>query len=462
MIRWAVVLGVLLLVALWPPPAGVAPQAWMLLAVFAAVIAGLVAQPAPGGFVVLLGVMAVALLGAMPIQKALAGYADPIVWLVLAAFMISRAMIKTGLGRRVAYLFIRAIGGHSLGLGYSLVATDLVLASFIPSNGARTGGIVFPIARCVAQAHGSEPGPSARRLGAFLMVLIYQCECVVCAMFLTGQASNPLIARFAKPGAGELGYGRWLLGALLPAAVTLALVPRLLYRLFPPEITDTPEAARLAVAELQAMGPLARGEKLLLGVLALVAGLWMTTGLHGLHYSLVALLGLALLVMTRVLEWDDVLGERAAWDVFFWYGGLVRLAEALGESGLTVRFAEASVALVAGWTWVAVLTALALVYFFAHYVFASITSHSTAMYPAFLAVLLAAGAPGVVAALLLAYLSNLSACLTQYGTTPGPVLFGAGYVSQRDWWRMGLACACCHLLVWGTLGPLWWRLLGWW
>jgi DASS family divalent anion:Na+ symporter len=462
MIRWSVVLGVLLLALLWPAPAGVTHEAWALLAVFAAVITGLVAQPAPGGFVVLLGVMAVALLGALPIQKALAGYGDPIVWLVLAAFMISRAMIKTGLGRRIAYLFIRAIGGRSLGLGYALVATDLVLGSFVPSNGARTGGIVFPIARSVAEAHGSEPGPSARRLGAFLMVLLYQCECVVCAVFLTGQASNPLIAKLAKPGLGELGYGRWLLGALLPAAVTLAVVPRLLYRIFPPEISATPEASRLAAAELARMGPMARGEKLLLAVLVLVAGLWMTTGLHGLHYSLVALVGLAILVLTHVLEWDEVLAERAAWDVFFWYGGLVRLAEALGESGLTARFAGWSAGLVAGWSWVAVLAILALVYFFAHYAFASITSHSTAMYSPFLAVMLVAGAPGALAALLLVYLSNLSACLTHYGTTPGPILFGAGYVTQRDWWRLGLACAGCHLLVWGALGPLWWRLLGWW
>jgi DASS family divalent anion:Na+ symporter len=282
-------------------------------------------------------------------------------------------------------------------------------------------------------------------------------------VFLTGQASNPLIARFAAAGMGaEISYTRWLLGSLLPAAASLALVPLLLYRLFRPEVTHTPEASRLAADELAKLGPMRRGEKLMLAVFALVAGLWMTAGLHGIHYSVVALVGMALLILSGVLEWDDVLVEREAWAVFFWYGGVVRLAEALNETGLTTRLAAACGAGVAGWPWPALMVALLLVYFFAHYGFASITSHSTAMYTPFLAVMIAAGAPGPLAALLLAYLSNLSACLTHYGTTPGPILYGAGYVGQRAWWVLGLACAVGHLLVWGTLGPLWWRLLGWW
>ena len=461
--RWAAVLVVFLVILLWPAPAGVAPGSWRLLAVFAATITGLVTQPAPGGFVVLLGVIALPLLGVMDVKKALAGYADPVVWLVLAAFFMSRGMIKTGLGRRIAYLFIRRLGRSALGLGYSLVAADFVLASFIPSVAARNGGIIFPIARSLVQAYGSEPGETARRLGAFMMVLVYQCEVVLCAIFLTGQASNPMIAGFAKAGAGfELGYARWLLGAIVPGLVSLAVIPPLLYRLFPPEVKHTPEAPALADRELAQMGPMARGEWLMLGIFVLVAGLWMTKGLHGMDYAVVGLLGIAILLLTGVLEWLDVLQERGAWDVFIWYGGLVRLAEALGETGLTQRFAEVAGGVVTGLPWASVVLALLLLYFFAHYAFASVTAHSAAMYVPFLAVMMAAGAPGALCALLLAYFSNLSACLTHYGTTPGPILFGAGYVSQRDWWRLGFICALPHLLVWGTIGPLWWRLLGFW
>jgi divalent anion:Na+ symporter, DASS family len=461
--RWAVVLGVGLVVAFWPAPTGVEPAAWHLLAVFAATVAGLIAQPAPGGFVVLLGVTAIAVLGVMPVQKALAGYADPVVWLVLAAFFMSRGMIKTGLGRRIAFLFIRAIGRRTLGLGYALVGTELVLASFIPSNGARCGGILFPIARSMSQAYGSEPGETAGRLGAFLMVLVYQCEVILCAMFLTGQASNPLIAKLAQAGVGlELGYARWLLGALVPALVALAVIPPLLYRLYPPVVKETPAATALAREELAKMGPMTAHERIMLAVFALVAGLWMTGTLHPIHLSAVGLLGISVLLVSRVLDWNDVLSERGAWDVFIWYGGLVRMAEALGETGLTRRFAEASAGAVAGWpSWVAA-AALLLVYFYSHYGFASVTAHSTALYGPFLAVMVAAGGAPVPMALLLAYFSNLCAGITHFGTTPGPIIFAAGYVSQKDWWRLGLIASVPNIVIFAGVGLAWWRILGWW
>src|SRR4029078_4158787 len=169
----------------------------------------------------------------MTINEALTGYADPVVWLVLAAFFISRGMIKTGLGRRIAFLFIKGIGKHSLGLGYALASTETVLATVIPSTGARSGGIIFPIAKSLAEAYESRPVPTARRLGAFLMTSVYQCNVIVCAMFLTGQASNPIIARFAKESTGiDITYARWALGAIVPGLVSLLLVPWVLYRVF--------------------------------------------------------------------------------------------------------------------------------------------------------------------------------------------------------------------------------------
>jgi DASS family divalent anion:Na+ symporter len=473
---WAVVLLPPVAMLLAPRPSGVTAESWRLLAIFAAVVAGLIVQPVPGGLIVLLGVAAIAITGVMPVKQALAGYADPTVWLVLAACFIARGMIKTGLGRRIAFLFIRAIGHRTLGLGYALVATDMLLAAVIPSNGARAGGIIFPIAKSLAEAYDSRPGASAGKLGAFLMVLVYQCEVVICAMFLTGQASNVLIAKFAKDVTGlEITYAQWLAGAVAPGLASLVAVPLLLYWVFPPEIKRTPAAAQFAAEELTRLGPMSRGEKLMLGVFSLIAGLWTLPALPGvkgalesaglgslLNYAVVALIGISVLLLSGVLEWDDVLSERGAWDIFIWYGGLVRMAEALGETGLTKRFADAVAGLTGGWSWWAALIGLLIVYFYAHYGFASITAHATAMYAPFLAVIVAAGAPPLLAALLLAYFSNLDASLTHYGTTPAPIYFGAGYVSQPTWWRLGLLASIPNILLWIVIGAAWCRLLGYW
>jgi DASS family divalent anion:Na+ symporter len=472
LIKWAIVLSSALIIALIPVPGGISVQSWRLLAIFAATIIGSILRPVPSGAIVLLGVTAVALLGALPVDQALKGYADPIVWLVLAAFFISRGMIKTGLGRRIALLFIRAIGHHSLGLGYALVSTDMVLASVIPSTGARSGGIVFPIAMSLAEAYESKPGPTARRLGAFLSVLCYQCDVIICAMFLTGQASNAIVAKFANQETGfNLTYGRWITGSIVPGLISLAVVPLLLYRLFPPEIKHTPAAAEFARAELKRMGPMKWQEKMMLFVFALVATLWsigdklpwMTGGLlPPIHYAVVALVGICVLLMGGVLDWEDVLAERGAWDVFIWYGGLVRMAEALGETGITKRFADSAAILTSGMVWWTAFAVLLLIYFYAHYGFASITAHVSAMYIPFLLVIIKGGVPPVLAVLSLAYFSNLSASLTNYGTTPAPIWFGAGYVKQRTWWWLGLIVSVPNILIWTVVGFLWWKILGWW
>jgi len=417
----------------------------------------------PGGAIVLLGVATIAITGVLPVDEALGGYADPIVWLVLAAFFMSRGMIKTGLGRRIALTFIRAIGRHSLGLGYALVSTDMLLAMFIPSNGARAGGIIFPVAKSLAEAYDSRPGETANRLGAFLMTLIYQCDVIVCAMFLTGQASNVLIAKFAQQVTGiELTYARWALAGAVPGLISLAVVPLVLYRVFPPEIRHTPAAAQFAADELKRMGPPKSGEKLMLIVFALVASLWMTTALHGINYAAVALLGICVLLLSGVLNWQDVISERGAWDVFIWYGGLIRMAEALGETGITKRFAEAAASFTVGWKWWLALGLLLLIYFYAHYGFASITAHATAMYVPFLVVVLAAGTPPYLAVLSLAYFSNLDASLTHFGTTPAPIYFGAGYVKQRTWWTLGLLVSLITIPIWIIFGFTWWKLLKLW
>ena len=259
------------------------PEAWRLLIIFAGTIVGLMIFPRAGGAVVVVGLTATVLAEVLPIEEALDGYSNPSVWLVLAAFLISRALIKTGLARRIALLFVRSFGGTSLGLSYSLIATDVVLATTIPSNAARCGGVILPITRSLAELYKSYPGSSAALLGSYLMIAIYQGDIIAAAMFLTGQASNVLAADFAADVAGvSMSWGRWLVVASVPAAVSLALIPLLLHRLHPPQITRTPEAADFARRELVAAGPLSRQEWIVLSVFVLVCLLWATGSWHGL------------------------------------------------------------------------------------------------------------------------------------------------------------------------------------
>lgn len=464
LVKWLITIGVGVAIFLIPRPEGVTREAWTLLAIFISTIVGSIVQPLTGSAMVLLGVIATTAFGALKIEKALSGYADKYVWLVLAAFFISRAMIKTGLGHRIALLFVRMIGRRSLGLGYSLVFTDFILASFVPSTGARSGGIILPIARSVSETYDSRPDDGTEgKLGTFLMTLLYQCEVILCATFLTGQASNLIIRNFAQTHAGiDLNYSVWFVSAIVPSLVSLTVIPIFIYRFFPPEVKETPNAVEFARSQLREMGPLTQPEKILLGVFVIVVALWISAPWHGIDATVIALSGIALLLVSDVLNWRDITDDTHAWEVFIWYGGLVMMAGAIGETNLTKLFAESVAGTMSGWSWPAALAVLALVYFYSHYGFASITAHVMAMFIPFLAVTVAVGAPAGLTVLFLTFFANLSAGLTHYGTTPAPVYFGTGYVTQQRWWTVGLIASVLNIAIWSVVGLVWWRVLGWW
>lgn len=464
------VLSALVLVAIYlaiqfllPRPASVAPAGWRLLGIFVAAIGALMLRPIPGGAAVLIAVILASIFGGLSIQQALGGYGDPTVWLVMAAFTISNALIKTGLARRIALVFIRAVGQTSLGVCYALSATDMVLASVIPSNGARSGGVVLPIVRSVAELYGSLPGPSAALVGSFLITGVYQGICITAAMFFTGQASNPLAAKMA---AGLFHYpvtwALWFAAGIVPGLCSLGIVPWVVYRMDPPVIRKTPEAAAFAAGELLRMGPVTRDQKIVGVIFLSVCALWITSAFHHLDITVTALFGSAALLLTGVLTWTDVVSDRAAWDIFIWYGGLLQLGKSLNDAGVTREFARSVGGMFGTASWAIVLAAALLIYFYAHYGFASITAHMLAMFPPFAAVLVARKAPAGLVIFSFACFANFAAGLTNYGTTPSPMFYAHGYVSFQKWWRVGFVVSLVNLAIWSTVGFAWWKLIGIW
>lgn len=463
LLRMAGVVAVYFVITLAVPrPANVTPEGWRLTGLFLATIAGLMLHPLPGGAVVLLAITLAPLIAGMKLGEALGGFADPTLWLVMAAFFISRALLNTGLARRIALFFVRWFGKSSLGVAYSLALSDCTLAGIIPSNAARSGGVVLPILRSIAELYDSQPGETSRRLGAYLMVAVYQSICVTAAMFFTGQASNPLAAQMAGQFGFTVTWAGWFIAGVVPGFLSLAAVPWVVMKLYPPEIRHTPRAREFASEELRKMGPMKRQEWILAAVFVTVCGMWVTSGWHGIDITITALCGSAALLITGTLTWEDVVRERAAWDIFIWYGGLLRLGKALNEAGSTTAFAQGIGGVFSGMEWPALLALSVLIYFYAHYAFASITAHLLAMYPAFLALLAAKGAPLGIVVFSFACSANLSAGLTNYGTTPSPMFFAHGYVPFATWWRIGAIVSAVNLLIWGTVGVAWWKVIGLW
>lgn len=450
------------IVYILPRPSGVEPAGWRLCGLFVATVAGLILQPVPGGALVLTAVTLSSVIAGLTIGQALSGFADPTVWLVMAAFFISRALINTGLARRIALFFVRLFGANSLGVCYALSFSDMVLAAIIPSNGARSGGVILPIARSIAELYGSRPGPTAAVIGSFLMTGVYQGICVSAAMFYTGQASNPLAAKMATSTGYVVTWASWFAAGIVPGLVSMLVAPAVVMKLNPPEVKRTPEARNFAERELAQMGRLSGNEWILAVVFISVCSLWVTSGIHGIDITITALIGSVALLLSGVLTWEDVKSERAAWDIFVWYGGLLMLGKALNDAKVTSEFARLVGGLFGGAGWPLLFAAALLIYFYAHYGFASITAHILAMFPPFLAILLAKDAPPGLVIFGFACFTNLSAGLTNYGTTPSPMFFAQDYVSLRTWWRVGFIVSLVNISIWSTIGFGWWKLIGIW
>ena len=452
-------------VILWflPVPTGLKPQAWHLLSIFVATIIGFILQPLPIGAIAFISLSIAGLTKTLTPAEALNGFGQSIMWLIISAFLFALGFIKTGLGKRIAYRIMGAIGDSSLKLGYALALSDLAISPATPSNTARAGGIMYPIVRSLCSAFGSEPGDSSRKIGSYLIKTAFAGNTITSAMFLTSCAPNTLVTVLALQTAKvQISWGTWALAAVLPGLISLAIVPYLLYKIYPPEIDKTPEAKEIARKELEKMGPMSRGEKIVSGVFVLALVLWATGGITKIDATIVAMLGVGIMLIGKAIDWKDVLAEKGAWDTLIWMGGLISLASALTKHGVIAWFAKLIAGSLVGIPWTVALTILLLAYMYSHYAFASLSAHVTAMYAAFLAVAVGAGAPPFLAAMSLGVISALFGGLTHYATGPAPIYFGSGYIPQGTWWKLGFVLSLVNLIVFIGFGSFWWKLVGLW
>lgn len=463
LIRALVVLTVGAIIWFIPVPTGVKVEAWRLLAIFVATIVGFILQPLPIGALAFIALVAAALTKALTLPQVLTAFSDATTWLIVSAFLFARAFIKTGAGQRVSFVLIKHFGDSTLKLAYVLMISDMLIAPATPSNTARAGGMFYPIVRSLASSYKSEPGPTAKRMGSFLVPTVFQGDCIISGLFMTSMAGNPLMAKFVNDIAGiNITWGTWLLGACVPVLLALAIVPLFIYWFEKPEITKTPEAKKMAIEELEKMGPMKASEKWLFMIFIVALILWATSQLNGLNATLVALMAVAAMLITGALEWNDITGEKGAWDTMFWMGGLICLAGFLNKLGLIPWFAKLVSASLIGISWQYALAIIVLVYIFSHYLFASLTAHIAAMFAALFAVAVAVGAPPYLAAFTMFAANSITQSLTHYSVGAAPIYFGAGYMSLPRWWTMGLMLAGINIVIQIFGGAIWWKILGFW
>lgn len=240
-----------------PPPDGVDPRGMHMAAIFVGTILGLILQPLPTASVAIIGLAVAMMTGTMTAkEEALQGFGNSTIWLIVAAFFIADGFLITGLGKRIALLFVRVLGKSSLGLSYGMAITDLILAPATPSNTARAGGVVYPIIKSLAQVNDSQPtsDESRKRLGSYLSLTSVQVNTITSAMFVTAMAGNPLAVKFAAENGADISWGSWALAALVPGLAALLVMPWIMSKIYPPTLTKTPPGSRASQRTAQRNG----------------------------------------------------------------------------------------------------------------------------------------------------------------------------------------------------------------
>lgn len=455
------------------PPDGISIEGWRTSIIFVATIACIVAEIMPIGAIGLLAITIFAVLrpsGAASatesIKIALSELNSTLIWLIVIAFMIARGFIKTGLSKRIAYYLVKILGRNTLGLAYGLSVTDIALAPAIPSTTARAGGVIYPIAEALAINFNSNPKDDSRnRIGTFLMLTISHINDITSAMFLTAFTGNLLAAKLVTSSLGiTLGWGQWFIAAIAPCLASFIIIPLVIYFLTNPELKKTPEAPKLATEELKKMGPVTGKEIIMGSTVILLLVFWIFGNKLDIDSTTTAFIGLTLLILTGVLSWDDIKGEKAAWDTLIWFAALLMMAGQVNKLGVTKWLGNTIGNAIEGHlgesSWVLVIIILCTVYVYLHYFFASGNAHIAALFPVFLSVAIALGVPQMIAIFALVVCTNYFGSITQFANARNPLLFAEGFVPVKTWWKVGFICSIVNLMIVFTIGLLWWKIIG--
>lgn len=457
-ITWKTIAPLVIWLALWlvPVPAGLNANQWHYFALFAAVIAGLILESMPVGAIGLIGLTAAGVLGYVEsdpnksLRWMLSGFSESTVWLIVGAFVFSIGYRKSGLGRRLALMLVHGLGRHTIGLGYAVAFSDLVLAPATPSNTARSGGTIYPIVSNIPRIYGSEPGPTAGKIGTYVMWTAFATTAVTSSLFLTALAPNAAALSIARKIANvDVGWSQWFVGFAPLGIPLLLLVPLLSYLVCRPEVKQSPEIVTWSSGELAAMGPPSRNEWIMAALVLLAMFLWITganptiklpvLGSNFINPTMVVFVVVSLMLVSGVIEFDDIIAEKSAWEVFFYFTSLLTLSSGLNEIGFIKWVAEGYAKPLAAMSPMLGMILLVTFFFWVHYFFSSITSHTAAVLPVVLAV--GSSIPGLsipTLTLLCVYSLGLMGVISPYATGPAPMYFGSGYIGKSDFWKFGL------------------------
>lgn len=438
-----------------PPPLNIDPMGWKLFAIFSTTILSILLNLLPIIAASIIALAVSVLSGVVESSKAYAGFSESFILLIVAAFLVSHAVHKSGLGKRLSLHMIKRFGKSTLGLGYSVMLTDLLIAPAFPSNTARSG-VLYPLVYGLAHDCGSKVGDGThKKVGSYLMMTSMAGLTVSSTLWLTAMAVNPVGAKIAETMGIHITFTSWLAASILPTLIAFMAIPWILHRIYPPQLISTPDAPANAQTMLNVMGPVSRNEWITAGVFLGMLTLWSLSGFFSIDKAAVAFGGLGILIATRVFSVEDFRSQGEALSTLIWFAILFALSTQLAEMGFMRAVANHFTSYLSGMSWIAIYTLLIVLYVAIHYFFVSQSAHLLALFGLFLSIGISAGVPGELMAMMLLFATNFNAIITPQGSSANAIYFSSGYITAREIYVYGGAVTLLNLLIYLAIGTPW-------
>lgn len=449
-------------------PEGLTEGTWLFVSVFASLITGLILEPLPSAFIGVIAIVVSILFRVGPeassvvtannaLSWGLSGFSNAVVWLIFSAFMLGIGYQRSGLGRRMGLYLVEKLGKSSIGLGYAVAITDIILAPFIPSNAARSGGIIYPIVSSIPPMFESYPDKNPEKIGKYLSWTSLATTAVSSSMFLTGQAPNPLAVSLAvKFGGADISWTNWFIAFAPVGIILFLLTPILSYIFVRPTIQGSTEIVEWAKKELLECGKMSASEigMTLISILALI--LWVGASVLNISPTTTGLLVIVLMIGCKIITWNDFLSNKPAWNVLVWFATLVPMAGGLKNVGFLDWLGKMTSALLN--TLEPSMAAFTLIIMFVvlRYFFASATAYVTATLGLFTA--LAYSIPGVNGTEILFMLLlpiGLIAVMTPYAGGHSPIWYATGFIKGVEYWRLGFIFTVIYMSTFIVIAKPW-------
>ena len=455
-----VALALTLVVWFLPLPAGLTRVGLHCLALFTGIFILYLTEAIPLAISSLAVVPVSVLMNVATPKEALDGFGSTSTYLLVSAFILATAMVKSRLAERINYHILRVVGSSAMRVSIGITLANIVLAFLVPSSTARTA-ILLPV--CVGLIATFNVGMRSR-LAKGLLLTLTLTNATIGAGILTATLPNPVTADFiTRAGGPAITYGKWLLWGFPPSLIMTIFTWWFCRFMFKPEVEAIPGGTAHVRAALDRLGPMSGNEKRALFVFLVVTAMWVTGDWTRIDVTISALAGCFLLYLPKLgfLTWDDAV-KGVSWQVVFVAGGGISLGAMMMKTGAAKWLAVTILTRMgaAGMTTLAVLLVIMFVIQYMHFFFVGTTAMATAVLPVVLGMALSLHVNPALFALPAGMIIGGYPLLMFYNTLPNILVYGTGELDMEDFPKVGFVICAVAVVLYSACALTYWKWTG--